>query len=66
VQRVQAAAPAGGLEAVQTAADEISGGIDDVKSTTANIESLSGELRQGIEDASSCKELRNLGGASGY
>jgi hypothetical protein len=66
VQRVQAAAPAGGLDAVQTAADEISGGIDDVKTTTASIEALSGELRQGIEDASSCKELRKLGGASGY
>jgi hypothetical protein len=59
VQRVQAAAPAGGLDAVQTVADEISGGIDDVKGTTASIEALSDELRQGIEDASSCKDLRS-------
>jgi uncharacterized protein involved in exopolysaccharide biosynthesis len=66
VQRVQAAAPAGGLDALQSAADEISGGIDDVKSTTASIEALSDDLRQGVEDASSCKELRGLGGASGY
>lgn len=55
VQRVQT----GGLDAVQTAADEISGGIDDVKSTTASIEALSVELRDGIEHASSCKDLRS-------
>ena len=66
VQRVQSAVAAGGAAAIQTAADEISGGIDELGQTVANVEALSDELRRGIEDASSCKELRGLDGGSGY
>jgi hypothetical protein len=58
VDRVQASVGTGGLGALQTVGDEISGAVEDVKQTASSIEALSDGLRQGIEDASSCKELR--------
>ena len=59
VQRVQGAVATGGVAAIQSAADEISGGIEDVKQTAASVGALSDELRQGVEDADSCQELRS-------
>jgi hypothetical protein len=59
VKRVQTAVQSGGSNAVQATTSEISGGLDDVQQTASSIEALSGDLRQGVQDASSCKELRS-------
>jgi hypothetical protein len=55
---VQSAVSSGGLGAADEVSTEISGAIEDGQRALAGVENLTADLRQGIEDAKSCKDLR--------